>query len=330
MKAVGHIGKEVVPMQSTFKQMQRLGQAAMGKTGKYGEEFSLRDELPGLWGFRAVQSNPERSLQFKLGSFSSSLKKTENLFTSPLLKGGRVTPEDILEGYQYSEARRFQVLKQMAKDIDAMRDLGMKDYKIQEKLEARKGLGKDIVSDLMLGVYTPKTPSEFFITRMGEINRDLNKKEGIRVPDPFYKALPSINQIINKNRRLNLLDDNINFSQLAAEGMAQGGRVGMENGGEAGDKELAASVWVTEPEPVKQSFEYNFEKYYESGIWMGIVKSPEAPKKPLPPTPAVDANAVKDPMVNANVMQTGLPPTEQALLSNEEQVMRLRQRGIAR
>ena len=106
--------------------------------------------------------------------------------------------------------------------------------------------------------------------------------------------------------------------------------VGMENGGEAGDKELAASVRVTEPEPVKQSFEYNFEKYYESGIWMGKVKAPEAPKQPLPPTPSVDANAVKDPMVNANVMQTGLTPTEQALLSNEEQVMRLRQRGIAR
>ena len=164
IKAVGHIGKEVIPMQSTLKQLSRLKDAGMGTTGKYGEEFSLRDEIPGLWGFRAVQSNPERSLQFKLGSFGSSLKKTENLFTSPLLKGGRVTPEDILEGYQYSESRRFQVLKQMAKDIDAMRDLGMKDYKIQEKLEARKGLGKDIVSDLMLGVYTPKTPSEFFIT----------------------------------------------------------------------------------------------------------------------------------------------------------------------
>ena len=330
IKAVGHIGKEVIPMQSTLKQLSRLKDAGMGTTGKYGEEFSLRDEIPGLWGFRAVQSNPERSLQFKLGSFGSSLKKTENLFTSPLLKGGRVTPEDILEGYQYSESRRFQVLKQMAKDIDAMRDLGMKDYKIQEKLEARKGLGKDIVSDLMLGVYTPKTPSEFFVTRMGEINRDLNKKEGIRVPDPFYKALPSINQIINKNRRLNLLDDNINFSQLAAEGMAKGGRVGMQEGGEAGDEELAASIWVTEPEPVKQSFEYDFNKYYRSGIWMEKVKAPEAPKQPLPPTPPVNANAIQDMRVNANVMQTGLTPTEQALLSPEEQVMRLRQRGLSR
>jgi hypothetical protein len=33
-------------------------------------------------------------------------------------------------------------------------------------------------------------------------------------------------------------------------------------------------------------------------------------------------------MNNMNVMQTGLTPTEQALLSNEEKAMRLRQRGI--
>jgi len=98
---MGHIGKEVIPMQSTFKQLQRLGLAATEKTGKYGEEFSLRDELPGLWGFRSVQSNPERSLIYKTSAFNSNLKKAENLFTSPLLKGGRVSPEDIINGYKY-------------------------------------------------------------------------------------------------------------------------------------------------------------------------------------------------------------------------------------
>ena len=48
-------------------------------------------------------------------------------------------------------------------------------------------------------------------------------------------------------------------------------------------------------------------------------------------TPGVNPELVQNPMMNnMNVMQTGLTPTEQALLSNEEQVMRLRQRGIAR
>ena len=37
------------------------------------------------------------------------------------------------------------------------------------------------------------------------------------MPDPYFKALPSINKIINNNRRLNLLDDDISFSQLSVE-----------------------------------------------------------------------------------------------------------------
>ena len=217
LKAMGHISKAVMPMQSTLKQLGKIGKSITGETGKYGEEFKLKDELSGLFGFRPVQSNPERSLQFKLGKFGSSLKETENLFSSPLLRGGRVTPEDILEKYQYSESRRFQVLKQMAKTVEAMKNLGVPDYKIREKIKARKGLNKDIVNDLMFGTYTPKRPGDFFVTRMGEINRDLNKKEGNRVPNPYFQALPSINQIINKNRRINLLEGDISFSQLGAQ-----------------------------------------------------------------------------------------------------------------
>ena len=50
-----------------------------------------------------------------------NLKKSDNLFTSPLLKGGRVSPEDIINAYKYSEARRFANLKEMDQDIDAER-----------------------------------------------------------------------------------------------------------------------------------------------------------------------------------------------------------------
>jgi len=217
IKAVGHIGKQVVPMGSTFKQLERLALAGRDKTDEYGRTFNLSDEIPGLWGFRAVKSDPERALQFKISSFGSSLKKSENLFTSPLLRGGRVTPQDILEGYQYSEARRFHVLKQMAKDVEAMRDLGVEDNIIRKKLEARKGLGKEVVNSVLFGEYTPKRPSDFFITRMNEINNDLNEKEGVNIDNPYYKALPSINNIINKNFKINLLDDDISFSQLGFE-----------------------------------------------------------------------------------------------------------------
>ena len=48
---------------------------------------------------------------------------------------------------------------------------------------------------------------------------------------------------------------------------------------------------------------------------------------PLPPTPEVDARQVTQ--ANQNITQTGLTHTENALLSNEEKAMRLRQRGVA-
>ena len=47
----------------------------------------------------------------------------------------------------------------------------------------------------------------------------------------------------------------------------------------------------------------------------------------LPPTPGIDAQQFAQ--ANQNVSQTGLTHTENALLSNSEKAMRLRQRGMA-
>ena len=49
---------------------------------------------------------------------------------------------------------------------------------------------------------------------------------------------------------------------------------------------------------------------------------------PLPPTPGIDAQQFAQAHTQ-NVLPSGLPHTENALLSNEEKAMRLRQRGMA-
>jgi len=213
-KGIGHVAKSFEP--GSYRQLVRIGDTILGKTDpKFGQEYELFDELPGLFGFRSIQSNPERSLKFKTTAFGSNLKKAENLFTAPLLRGGRVTPQQIVNTYQNSEIRRFEVLKTMAKDIEAMRKLGMPDFKIRRELRKRKGLSKDIVNDLMLGTYTPKRPSSFFVTRINEINRDLNQKENVNIPNPYLVALPTLNGVINRNRRVNLLEENLKLEDLS-------------------------------------------------------------------------------------------------------------------
>ena len=58
-------------------------------------------------------------------------------------------------------------------------------------------------------------------------------------------------------------------------------------------------------------------------------QDPQAAISPSVETPQVNPELVQKPMsVDMNVMNTGLTPTEQALLSNEEKAIRLRQRGI--
>ena len=136
---------------------------------KYGQTFNLSDELPGLIGLRAIESNPERAMKYMVTSFGSNLKKADNLFIAPLLRGGRVSPEQIVDQYKYSEQRRFAFMRDMYKDIEAARALGMPDNLIRRELEKRKGLQKDVIRQIMSGTYVPKPPSSFFVNRIREI-----------------------------------------------------------------------------------------------------------------------------------------------------------------
>ena len=72
-------------------------------------------------------------------------------------------------------------------------------------------------------------------------------------------------------------------------------------------------------------FDFEMEEYIQPEQPQGQA---QAPQTNLPPTPDVNPALVKQVLPSTNVMETGLTPTEQALLSNEEKAIRLRQRGM--
>ena len=145
--------------------------------------------------------------------FVKELKNSNNSFTAPLLRGGRVSKDDVLDRYQYSESRRFHTMKEMYKNIDAARKLGVSENVIRNKVK-RRGINKQDFNDLIQGVYTPNKPNKFFINRMNEITRDLNEKEEVSLPNPYFEALPTINDIINENRKINLLNGELKLPDL--------------------------------------------------------------------------------------------------------------------
>jgi len=207
-KGMLHVGKSLTP--GSISQMKRLGQAATGTTDKYGNLYNLSDELPGLWGGREITADPAKALTYMTTRFGSDLKKDNNLFIGPLLKGGRVDAEDIINKYKYSESRKFNTMKEMYANIEAARDLGVPEYKIRKTI-TRRGIPKDVLNNLFQGVFTPDRPNKFFVTKMSQINRDLNQKEGVNLPNPYFKALPEVNELINGNRRISLSNGNLSF-----------------------------------------------------------------------------------------------------------------------
>jgi hypothetical protein len=213
LKGTLHVAKSLQP--GSIAQFKRIGDAVRGKADKkYGQTFNLSDELPGLIGLRAIDSNPERAMKYMVTSFGSNLKKADNLFIAPLLRGGRVSPEQIVDQYKYSEQRRFAFMRDMYKDIEAARALGMPDNLIRRELEKRKGLQKDVIRQIMSGTYVPKPPSSFFVNRIREINNKLNEEEGVDVENPYFIASPFIGDIISDNRNIDLLDDELMFRDI--------------------------------------------------------------------------------------------------------------------
>ena len=214
-KSLLHLGKALEP--GSWRQLVRIGQAATGTTDKYGRHHKLEDEIHSLYGMRIINSDPENSMKYMISDFTKRLTNDRNLFQSPLIKGGRVSPNDILNRYKYSEAKRFASMKDMYRDIEAARTLGMSNAKIKKMLYARKGLDRDVAKDVLRGLYEPKKPSTFFKKRMAEINRDLNEKEGVDIENPYQLAKPFIREIIRSNRNISLMDDYIKIPEFEEE-----------------------------------------------------------------------------------------------------------------
>jgi hypothetical protein len=207
-KGVKHIAEAFEP--GSLAQFQRISDSITGKTDSYGRTFNFSDEIKSLGGFRIQNVDPERGMIYKSTNFGKNLKGAENLFTAPLLKGGRVSPEKILNTYRYSETRRFEVLKEMYRDIEAARTLGMSNNQIRARVK-RRGISEKVFKDLMRGQYNPKRPSDFFQRRIAQINNDLNAETGEDVPNPYIEARPFLNEIRRQNIRVDLLTGELNI-----------------------------------------------------------------------------------------------------------------------
>jgi len=139
-KGVAHLIEAVAPL--NWKQLNRIGLSmwpvdSQGRFDERGNEYEFGNELAGIAGMRRVEVKPERSFNYKITDYKKGIRNSRNLFTSATLKGGPITPKEIVDAYINANRALYRVNRGMYQDMNAARILGMSEDLMSNNMENR-------------------------------------------------------------------------------------------------------------------------------------------------------------------------------------------------
>ena len=183
-----HLAQAMLPF--SYQQLNRLYQAAADKPSKRGEFFELPDELLGFAGYRAIKVDPVKAMGFKIANFQRGIRESRALFTGgseSVLRGGPKTAKDVIERFIEANRAKFNVEKEMAKNILAADVLGA-DMDLIAKEFVDRGLKKPY-GRLSEAVFEPYFPSRNIQREFQEI------AENIGQDNPFESAIDVLQEM---------------------------------------------------------------------------------------------------------------------------------------
>jgi len=243
----------------------RLYKAATGQTVK-GTKFEIPDELMGLFGFRKVPLNLEKTLNFRIQEFNRDTRAERGLIYQGTRTGDPVKDENqIIRQYILANKQRLETYDKMRRLYDAVKVLGMRDPKIAEIFIRRNS--KPLYQFIENNRFEPFSVTKNVIRDYAIMAKEKN------IPNPL-------------NRRV--------LKQL---------------------KKIEKQLYK---QRLNKDFIINEEDY--------LLPEPNTSMvPPLPEQPQPNVSVVQS---TPNVMQTGLTPVETALLSEEEKMIALKNRGL--
>ena len=186
---VGHLVESQAPFNT--KQLGRMGLAlypkdSAGRFDERGNEYDLGNELAGIAGLRAIDINPEKGLVYKISELQKRERLAKDLFKRPTLKGGVVTPEEIVDAYLNANRALFKARNNFMKDYDAAQVLGISRGALDSNMSRMSNRDRVSYED---GDFRPYQPSQEIINKFEENAFNLG------VPNPYNQARPIIDAI---------------------------------------------------------------------------------------------------------------------------------------
>jgi hypothetical protein len=193
---ISHLIDSQMPFST--KQFERLGLAfknkgepvgvvTKGKFNEYGETYELGNEALGFIGARSVPVNPEKAIKFKIADFQKKVSGSRQLFTKNVLKGGPVSPKEIIDAYIDANRALFSTNKEFGKDLAAARVLGINEEILQNEVSTR--LGKRKLGEIEENIFKPLSVSR-------DVRNAFAKNfEKLGLPNPYEQAAEVIANI---------------------------------------------------------------------------------------------------------------------------------------
>ena len=195
--AVKHLAETQYP--GSLAQGQRLYNSITKNPDEYGRTYELKDEVLGFAGLRAVEVDPVQSMKFKIADFRTGINNARREFTSPLLKGGAVTAEQIVDRYQVANQALFNVQKEMSKDYYGALLLGATPKNLNAQFADR--VSNVQLRSIIKGNFKPFIPSENIEKAFRENAREIGGNNAYRI------AKETIRRMAKQYSRLSLFED---------------------------------------------------------------------------------------------------------------------------
>ena len=177
------------------KSLRSVDVLEKGKFDKYGQTYEFGPEFAGMFGFRGVKVNPDRTLKFKVADYQKGVRESGALFTRNTLRGGPISPAEIVDAYINTNRSLFGVKKNLKADMDAARLLNIRESEFNSALGRVSNVERYSIDD---NIFRPYQISDN-VRRAFADNAD---KLGL--PNPLNEAMSAISNIQSELRSLSL------------------------------------------------------------------------------------------------------------------------------
>ena len=186
---VKHLFESQAPL--NIKQLNRMRLSIKDENDpdrfdKRGNDYELGNELAGIAGLRAIDINPANGLTYKISELQKRERLAKDLFKRPTLKGGIVSPEEIVDAYINANRALFKARNNFMKDYDAAQILGISPSALESNMNRMSNRDRVSYED---GDFRPYEPSREIVNKFADNAFNLG------VPNPYVQARPVIEAI---------------------------------------------------------------------------------------------------------------------------------------